>query len=304
MVALAVSACAAGGALPLAGRGGVPEVPVTLEASDGSRVAVSEWIPEEPRAVILALHGYGDYGPSTFEGPALHWAGQGIAVIAPDQRGFGRNASRGVWPSADGLIADAVLLSRQVRARFPCLPMTVLGHSMGGGVVLAAAGDGLEADRLVLAAPAIWGGLNLNPFHRAVAWVAAAVAPERRYTGRGIVRIQASDNIEALRALGRDPLYLSPPSAREMLGLVRVTDRAAEAAPDVTAPALLLLGAKDQIVPVRAVRRVFETLPGERRVIEYEDGWHLIFRDLQARRVWEDVGAWVLEATPAGECTR
>ena len=291
---LTLGACTAGGPVPAppdpAGS------PITMTAANGSLVAVSEWAPtRSPRAVVLALHGYGDYGPSTFSAAAKAWAKAGILTIAPDQRGFGRNTSRGKWPGADGLVADARGYAGQVRQRFPCLPVTLLGHSMGGGVALAAAGQRLPIEGLVLAAPAIWGGDRLNPIHRFAAWVAATVAPDERFSGRGVVQIQASDNIEALRALGRDPLYLSPPSAREIFGLVRITDRAHDAAPRVRTPALLLLGERDQIVPNKAVGEVFETLSGPRRTIAYPDGWHLLFRDLQAKKVWKDVAEWALE---------
>ena len=149
-------------------------------------------------------------------------------------------------------------------------------------------------DGLVLAAPAIWGGAEFNPLYRLAAWTVAAVMPERRFTGEGVVEIQASDNIEMLYALGRDPRYLRPPSAREILGMVRVADMAEAAAAKVGLPALLLLGAKDEIVPEAAARRVFARLTGPRRVIEYQEGWHLLFRDLQAKRVWQDVADWSL----------
>ena len=290
------AACAAGGPIP--GPATTADTAMTLTAADGSKVAVSQWLPKKsPKAIILGLHGYGDYGPSTFTKAALAWRSHGIATIAPDQRGFGRNPSRGKWPGANALIADARTYMDQVRSRFPCTPVVLLGHSMGGGVALAAAPD-IRADGLVLAAPAIWGGTNLNPIHRAAAWLAASVVPDRRISGRGVVRIQASDNIEALRALGRDPLYLAPPSAREIFGLVRITDRAHAAAARAGLPALMLLGDKDQIVPNATVRSVFDTLPGPRRTIAYDEGWHLLFRDLQAARVWQDVSDWTLSLSP------
>jgi len=278
----------------------------SLPGAAGVEVAATLWQPDgPPKAVILALHGFGDHGASTFRRAAEFWASRGIATVAPDQRGFGRNPSRGRWPGADALIADAAAFARAVRARFPCRPLVLVGHSMGGGVALAAA-RGAAPDGLILAAPAIWGGAALNPLHRAAAWLAAAAVPDRRFSGKGVVRIQASDNIEALRALARDPLYLAPPSAREIFGLVRITDRAHGAAPGVATPALLLLGAKDQIVPNRTVREVIGMLTGPRRIVEYPEGWHLLFRDLQAARVWQDVADWTLalatEAAPAPGC--
>jgi alpha-beta hydrolase superfamily lysophospholipase len=79
---------------------------------------------------------------------------------------------------------------------------------------------------------------------------------------------------------------------------VRVADLAERAADGVDLPALLLLGARDEIVPNGRVRRVFARLDGPRRVIEYPQGWHLLFRDLQAARVWRDVADWVLSGAP------
>lgn len=302
---LALAGCAAGGPLdaplntpPSDTAGGITR---TIDSSAGP-VAISIWGPDRPQAVILALHGYGDHGTSTFAKAADHWATRGIATWAPDQRGFGRNPSRGRWPGGDGLIADAATYAGQLRQRYPCTPVILLGHSMGGGIALAAAQDA-KPDGLVLAAPAIWGGSALNPLHRAAAWLAAVTVPDRRFSGRGVVRIQASDNIDALRALGRDPLYLSPPSAREIFGLVRITDRAFAAAPRAKGPALLLLGEKDQIVPNGRVRDVFAKLAGPNRTIVYPEGWHLLFRDLQAKRVWTDVADWVL-AQPTKEACR
>ena len=309
-------ACAAGGPLPEGKGANVPERPAReapvlpgspgtdtrLRASDGTQVAGSEWIPENPKAVILALHGYGDYGQLTFRGPAASWAAEGIATIAPDQRGFGRNASRGRWPGAEALIADAVGYVAEARARFPCLPVTLLGHSMGGGVALGAAPEA-GADALVLAAPAIWGRGKLNPLHRLAAWTAATFVPERRFTGRGVVRIIPSDNEDAFRAIWADPHYLAPPSAREIFGLVRITDAAADAAPATETPALMLLGDKDQIVPNARVREVFGRTNGPQQIIAYEDGWHLLFRDLQSARVWADVAKFALAAPKPESCS-
>jgi len=301
VVALALAGCAAVGG-PLTAPPG-PEPAPSVAGSDGTGLALSAWLPAgPPKAVVLGVHGFGDYGPSTFEPAAEFWAGQGIATYAYDQRGFGRNPSFGRWPGAEALVADLRAVAGEIRALHPCLPLVVIGHSMGGGVALAAAGERLHADALVLAAPAIWGGEEMNPIHRLAAWAGAAVMPEKRFTGESIVRIQATDNIELLRQLARDPHYLRPPSARELYGLVRVTDLAAGTAGRVRLPSLLLLGDKDEVAPNRRVRRVYDRLAGPHEVIEYPQGWHLLFRDLQAERVWRDVARWVLAQHPPAAC--
>jgi acylglycerol lipase len=268
-----------------------------IETAAGERLALTVWPAEgTERAVILALHGFGDTGRQTFGDAAVYWTTRGITVYAPDQRGFGANPSRQRWPGADMLIADAVAVSGAVRAQHPGVPLVVVGHSMGGGVALAAAARGLRADALVLAGPAIAGGAALNPAMRASGWAIATVAPDRRWTGGKVVRIQPTDNREAIVAAVRDPGRFDDPSSRELYGLVHVMDRAAEAAPLVTLPTLTLMGSRDEVLRPARVRAVHDRIPGAAGYVEYPDGWHWLFRDRQAERVWSDVADFALSA--------
>jgi acylglycerol lipase len=280
LLLLCVAACA-----PL--RGPLPPEALPLHA----------WAPHgEPRAVILALHGFGDAGDLTFDGAARAWSARGIAVYAPDQRGFGANPSRHDWPGADALARDAVALSRWLRARHPGLPLVVVGHSMGGGVALTAAARGLDADALVLAGPAIAGGDALSPLYRTAARLAAAAAPERRWTGRGVIHIRPTDNPAAIARVRADPRHFGDPTSRELHGLVELMDTAAAAAPSVSTPTLVLMGARDEVLQPAQVRAVADTIPGRAGFLLYPEGWHWLFRDLQAPRVWQDVGDFVLSA--------
>ncbi len=259
-----------------------------------ARLALSEWAPEgPPRAVLLAVHGYGDYGPSAFAEAAAYWAERGILTYAYDQRGFGRNESRGRWPGAETLIADFTEIATRLHARRPGLPFYVLGESMGGAVALAGVAEGAPADGLILSAPAAEGGAALPLPWRAAAWAGALTLPEKRWTGEGIVRIQASDDIDMLRRLAADPLYIGQPSSREFMGLIRLMDRAVAGAPSMRAPALVLLGDRDEVVSQSAVVDLAASLGGPHRLIRYKEGWHLLMRDLQKRRVWQDVADWI-----------
>ncbi len=258
-------------------------------------LALHVWPARGPtRAVILALHGFGDAGDLTFENAARAWSARGIAVYAPDQRGFGGNASRRDWPGPDALVGDAVSLADHLRARHPGLPLVVVGHSMGGGVALAAAADGLDADALVLAGPAIAGGDALSPLYRATARAVAAALPEKRWTGEGIVAIRPTDNPEALARVVADPRHFGDPSSRELYGLVQLMDRAAAAAPSVAIPTLTLMGARDEVLRPAQVRLIEQRIPGRAGFVLYPDGWHWLFRDLQAPRVWQEVGDFAL----------
>lgn len=282
LCAALLAACVAGGPDPATVAG-----PQTL--------ALRSWPSAgPPRAMILALHGFGDAGDLTFARAAAAWSARGILVYAPDQRGFGANPSRRRWPGEDALVADAVALSRALRARHPDLPLTVVGHSMGGGVALAAAAEGLDADGLVLAGPAIAGGAALNPALRVGAYALATVLPDKRWTGAGIVAIQPTDNIDAIREALADPRHFGDPSSVELYGLVRLMDKAAAAAPEVATPTLTLMGARDEVLRPDRVRAVHDAIPGAQAFRLYPEGWHWLFRDLQAPAVWREVGDFAL----------
>ncbi len=114
------------------------------------------------------------------------------------------------------------------------------------------------------------------------------------FTGRGL-GIKPSDNIEMLRALGRDPLVIKETRVDAIKGLVDLMDDATASAPKLTAPMLFLYGERDELIPLGATRRFLEALPPEapRTLAYYPAGFHMLLRDLEAPVVWKDVAAWI-----------
>ncbi len=294
---LALAGCAAGSVGGPAPAGAARPAAPPVRIVPAGELDLHVWPSRgRARAVILALHGYGDAADLTFAAAAQAWAARGIAVYALEQRGFGANASRQRWPGVDALVADATAAAREVRRREPGLPLTVVGHSMGGGVALVAAAEGMDADALVLAGPAIAGGPALGEISRGAAWTLAAALPDQRWTGRGFVHIRPTDNPAAIRRVLADPRHFGNPSGRELYGLVRLMDRAAAEAPQVHTPTLTLMGAHDEVLEPDRVAEIARTIPGSVGFILYPDGWHWLFRDRQAPRVWKDVGDFALAA--------
>ncbi len=179
-----------------------------IVAFDGARLGLSAWQADDPRAVVLALHGMNDYA-GAFDFAGAWWAEEAqITTYAYDQRGFGRSPDFGRWPGRDVLLADLRAAIAAVRAAHPDLPLFVVGHSMGAAVVLAAAAEApLDVDGVILGAPGLWGGGQLPIAYRAALNVAAFVAPRKTLTGARAGR-QATDNIELLKRMWNDPLVV------------------------------------------------------------------------------------------------
>ena len=269
--------------------------------ADGTALPLRSWpVKGGPRAVMLALHGFNDYG-NFIDRAAGHFGKAGIKVYAYDQRGFGNAPARGRWPGTRAMTGDLRTVARLLRRRYPHTPLYVLGASMGGAVVMAAQAEKPipGAKGAILAAPAVWGRATMPFYQRWALWLGARTVPWLTLTGRGIKR-NPSDNKEMLRALGRDPLVIKETRIDAIYGLVNLMDRAAASAPGYRAPSLLLYGDNDDIIPKEAMERVFEGLPKSastaQRIVRYPDGYHMLLRDLQAETVWKDVAAWIADS--------
>jgi alpha-beta hydrolase superfamily lysophospholipase len=189
-----------------------------------------------------------------------------------------------------------------VRARHPDVPLFLLGESMGGAVILAAGAEApLPGEGAILSAPAVWGRTTMPWVQRAALWLGARALPWMRVSGRGL-DITPSDNIKMLRALGRDPLVIKETRIDAVHGLVSLMDEALAAAERFEARALILYGRKDEIIPKGPTRLMIGRLPatkGHQRVAFYEDGYHMLLRDLRAEVPWGDVAAWIADAGAA-----
>ncbi len=239
-----------------------------------------------------------------WEVPGPAFAAAGIEVIAPDQRGFGATAKRGLWPGTSALVTDAQTMVALIRADHPRSKLYVMGESMGGAVAICLAASLLPApiDGTILVAPAVWGRGEMNLFERAGLWLMVHVAPDMRVTG-SIVRVTASDNREAIRRLSTDPLTLHGTRWDAVKGLVDLMDAAQADIGRMRGPALFLYGGKDDLIPKRAALAALHKLPAGVRAAFYPAAYHLMLRDLGRAGPIEDVIAWVDEpaaALPSG----
>lgn len=270
--------------------------PTRVVAPDGAVLPLRRWLPEgDPRAVLLALHGFNDYSRA-FELPAKTLVKADIAIYAYDQRGFGEAPNRGLWAGVDGMTADLRMVAGLIREKHKNTPFYILGESMGAAVILASMNQDQpppEADGYILSAPAVWGRDVMPGWQRIGLTFIAHTVPSMTFTGRGLGRVP-SDNIEMLRRLGRDPLVIKETRVDAIWGLVNLMDAALEATPHVADRTLILFGGREDIVPSDAVRTMMARLPKNRcvRVMHYSSGYHMLLRDLNAEIVLADIAAW------------
>ena len=218
-------------------------------AADWSRV-VPLLASDELRVITVDRPGYGATG-----GPARDWAGNAEALIA----------------TLDDLAVDQAI---------------VLGYSWAGGVALEAALSAPERVRgLVLMGsvghPSALSRadrvLALRPVNKQVARVMARIGPQAVRVLKAVSGSNVDEDASSFltgeaaewRANGTWDAF-----AQEQDFLVRDTSAMSRRLPEVSTPALLLHGWKDDVVPLKAGGALAAALPNARlRVV---DGGHML----------------------------
>ena len=267
--------------------------------ADGLRLPLRSWkaAAQPERAVILALHGFNDYG-TFIARSAWALAEKGFTTYAYDQRGFGGAGHTGRWAGSDTYVSDLNAVSRLIRKRHPGLPLYLFGESMGGAVILAAMATAEPPKNagVILSAPAVW-GWQAMPFYQTIPLrLAAHLFPGWVLTGEGL-DITPSDNRDMLIALGRDPLVIKGARVDTLYGLANLMDRAYGAGSKLTRPALILYGERDEIIPWEPTKDVLASRPlsalAHQKVALYANGYHMLLRDLQGDKVLSDILVWL-----------
>jgi alpha-beta hydrolase superfamily lysophospholipase len=305
LLGLSVTACAPTARVagpPLAITPQLTDVGIT--ARDGAVLPTQSWLPADgsPRAIILALHGFNDYANS-YDAPGRWWAQHGVATYAYDQRGFGRNPNPGVWAGGDVMVRDMWDAAAALHDRYPDTPLFLTGESMGGAVLMTAlAGRALPAGfrGVILTAPAVWSRGTMPFYQRWALAIANWTVPWLSLTPpRGLIHVQASDNIPMMIALGRDPLVVKATRVDALEGLTDLMDAAMAAAPRFKVTSLVMYGQHEELIPREPMTKALAHLPdlsqGGPRIAFYPTAWHMMLRDLHAQIVWQDILAWVTD---------
>ena len=276
----------------------------TITLADGWRVRTAELDPSsEARGTLVFVGGRGDFIEKYAEALS-DWAAAGWRVRTADWRGqglSGRLGSDGTTGHADDFapwVADLAALVRRWRDGGP---LGLVGHSMGGHLVLRALVEGaVRADAAVLVAPMIG---TRGPPAALARWMAAGLVrlgePDRpawRSQDKpgvgpgGRQGLLTHDNAryaeEVWWRTHHPELVVGPPSWSWLLAAYRSAAESftAERLATVTTPVLILNALADRLVDPQATNAAAERLP-DARLFDYgEAARHEILREVDAVR--------------------
>ncbi|MCR9097878.1 MAG: lysophospholipase [bacterium] len=257
------------------------------------------WLPPEPSRVMILVHGYAEHA-GRYDEMAMHFAERGFAVHAYDQAGHGRTAGpRGHVDRFDRLPEEAARFVELVAVDHPGLPITLVGHSMGGLVVATACAEHHPAvDRVILSGALLAlgaGGLR-QTLSLMAARVLSVVAPKIGLAA-GLDLQGLSRDPEVIRRYVEDPYVKDRMTARFAAGMNATIDRTRAGASRVERPMLILHGGLDPLAAPSGSQAFHAGLSpqvaSESELKVYPELRHEIFNEPEREAVWQDMLDWL-----------
>jgi alpha-beta hydrolase superfamily lysophospholipase len=269
-----------------------------LKSFDGTDLFYREWVSGKKIASALVfVHGLGDHSgrhPHLVEA----FTDQPIGLYALDLRGHGRSSGqRGFIRRWLEYREDVAAFVRLVGRENPDKPLFLMGHSLGGFVVLEYAlhhADGLRG--VIASSPAI-GEATVPAWKMALALLLSRLWP--RFAMKQSWDQAISRDEEVVKSSKEDPLTHSWGSAGLAAEYTKALEWTLSHAEDFRLPLLMLHGTSDAVVPTRAARSFIDRVGSEDKTLkEYEGGYHELDNDVDHRRVTADLITWMESRTP------
>ena len=253
------------------------------------------WLPadRQHRAVLINLHGLGDHS-GLYPTIASHFPPRGIAVYAYDMRGNGRSPGQRAYLNAWREYRDDLhAFVSQVRTWDTGVPIFVLGHSLGGLVVLEYAlqsPGGLAG--VIAAAPSV-GKVGVPPLLMALGRVMSRIWPRFSLEVGMDLSGLARDPAVVAKVLS-DPLFHRRGTARLSTEVTAAITRVQAQAVNFSVPLLILHGSDDRMVPPEGSREFFRKVRyPDREFREYPGAYHGLFADIGYQEVLRDLECWI-----------
>jgi len=251
----------------------------------------------EPVGLILVAHGVAEHA-GRYQHVADVLVGLGLRVVIPDHRGHGRSGGKRL------LVRDlseftADLETLRTLELVDGRPTYLLGHSMGGCIALDYALDHQSSlTALVLSAPAVLPGDDINPLLIRVAKVLGKVLPG--LPGQKLSSASISRDPAVVTAYDEDPLnYRGALPAGVGGAMLRAMDSFPARLPSLTLPLLVLSGTADSIVNPDGARLVDRLAGSKDKTLKMYDGlYHEVFNEPEKELVLGDLSDWLKAHLP------
>lgn len=258
------------------------------EPTQALHIPVYEWMPRDgnPKGMVLAIHGLTLHG-GRYSLLGKFTATNGYYLVAPDLRGYGKcrqdNTHKYCDDSGDcrkkinyeKSAQDVGALVVWMKKKYPELPLTILGESLGATMALQVAANKPDLiSGVVLSSPAARVNALMYVYPENVAeGLLGVLRPNGKVKLNGFMKKLVSCNPKVGEELIKDPLVAKELTVGELVvsdGYVHKTLKFAKEIKKGT-PVLILAASKDHCVQPAAVTKITESIQSANQTIRWLD---------------------------------
>lgn len=269
-----------------------------LRCSDGVNRTIHIWQAPQARAVILAIHG-GLAHAGDFVTPALYFQPLGVSTVSFDMHGHD-GKDRVDIPGFQTFLDDLVLFLAWVKARYPGLPIFVMGHSMGGLIAahleLGAFAQESQIKGVILSSPYFVNAVKVPKILLALSGVLAALMPTAKVPMDDIsTHLTHDPQIAARHARDElDHVRASEASFRFASALLKAQAQLADGLAAWKHPLFAVVAGDDKLANAPASLALLSTVPAHLRILEhYPDNFHENFNELNREEIFAHIWGWM-----------
>lgn len=274
----------------------VPRLENRFSGAQGLSLFYQAWYPPDVATAVVALvHGFGEHC-DRYSTVTTALTQAGYAVFGFDNQGHGRSeGQRGHINRWQDYRDNVSAFLAKVRHHEPSLPLFVLGHSLGGLIVLdfaLASPQGLAG--IVVSGPPIRPTGIAKPYLVAIARVLSGIWPRFSMdVGAGAETLSRDPAV--VNQTQDDPLTHSMATVRwgsECLVAIANVRRNIH---KLQAPILLVHGSADKVNDVKGSQEIFERITSDKTLRIYPGSYHEPHNDLDRNQVMNDLVQWLNE---------
>lgn len=251
-------------------------------------------VPESPRGVLVFVHGVGDH-IGRYTHFAKYSAERGFAFYGIDLPGHGLSAGiRGQIGSEEEIFILLQELVRYAKAEQPELPLYMMGHSMGGLLVLTKRMkyDAKEVKAYIASSPWLELVRNGGPMMRKLAIALARLQPNLTMDNGIVPSMLYTPSPEIPDTASKDPLRHTRISASTAAQCFKWSEKVLSTANKPGKPFYLLHGSADPICSVQGSRKLARAA-AECTYQEWANLKHETLNEASWREVADGILSWL-----------
>lgn len=280
----------------MAGR--ISEITDHVDAGKDTRLFFRDSGIENERAGVLIVHGLAEHS-GRYDHVTKMLATIGIRTFAYDHRGHGQsNGKRGHIRRFSEYTNDLELMIEKSKKRLsPQAPLFLIGHSMGGLIVLnyVQQHGSWKINGLIVSSPGL--GIAVKPpaSKEIAVKLMSILAPGFSFDNELNPQF-LSHNQKSIDAYLNDPLIHRRITARWATEFIKTGEQTCNRADYITLPVLMQIAGGDRIVSPELSRTFYENISSQDKTLHfYNELHHEIYNEADSLReqVLEDLKTWI-----------